>query len=103
MLSRDASGGKVSPSPSGYVEARLVGGRPSEAGSVYLLYSPESYLRLVPVGHVTDGGRALRYGAFDGAPETLPPGRVMDQFARVLGVEGPLHVYDLAGKPRALP
>ncbi len=100
MLSADPEDGKEAPRPAGYVEARRVLGPGGEEGTVYMVYD-QGFL---PVGHVTQGGAALRYGAGSRA-EDQPLGRalVADQLAAILGVRGPLRIYDMTGRLKELP
>ena len=99
MLSLDAGQGQA-PRPLGYLEVRQVACPDGEAGTVYMIYD-EGFR---PVGHVTEGGNALRYrrNPYD---EDRPLGRrkVPDQLSAVLGVDGRLHIFDLKGQPKELP
>lgn len=101
VVRRDASWRMLSGAkPLGYVEARRLELSDGTAGTVYLVYD----LADRPLGHVTERGRGVRYGAgVLGTDQDLGAGPVMGQFARILGAEEELKVLDVRGSPATLP
>ena len=105
MLSTDAPGEKAKPKPCGFAEARSMAPRSDFGGSdpvgtFYVLY--DAGYR--PVGHVTARGYGVRYDP-SGRIKDKPMGQgpVLDQAAKILRVDAPIHVYSLDGKPKDLP
>jgi hypothetical protein len=92
---------KAAPRPLGYVEARRLEAVDGLGGTVYIVYDLDDR----PLGHVTERGRGVRYGAgAEGPSETLGPAPVPDLLARLLlGVSVPLRIYDPQGIPAGLP
>ena len=95
LLSKNPPGAKTEAPPVGYIE-----GRRSREGAFYLVYDPA----FTPVGHVTQGGTALKYSAIPyRGDESMGRGLMTEQFAAILGVPGPLYLYDMKGQPKDLP
>ena len=102
VLSRDEPrrDAQAEPKPEGFLEARRLALSDGGSGTVYVVYD----LSDRPLGHVTQRGHAVRYGAgVLGTDLDLGSNRVLGQAAAILGLEAELHLYNVRGEPAELP
>lgn len=102
ILSKDESrpGNPAEPRPEGFLEARRLELSDGPSGTVYVIYD----LSDRPLGHVTQKGHAVRYGAgVLGTDLDLGSALILDQAAAILGLDPGLHLYGVRGGPAELP